>query len=125
MRQKDSASYFVEVQDDLHTNTRFRDPNAALSDFNSSLLAVERETQLKLGLIYMGRQAPGGNNIIDGLLRFQQQRGNVELIGFINGVEGLMAEKYEVMTRETFACYNNLGGYDYIGRGSDSLRTEQ
>ena len=70
MRQKDSASYFVEVQDDLHTNTRFRDPNAALSDFNSSLLAVERETQLKLGLIYMGRQAPGGNNIIDGLLRF-------------------------------------------------------
>ena len=50
----------------------------------------------------MGRQAPGGNNIIDGLLRFQDQRGNVELVGFMNGVEGLMSEDCEVMTRETF-----------------------
>lgn len=36
-----------------------------------------------------------------------------------------MAEDCEVMTRETFANFNNLGGYDYIGRGSDSLRTQE
>jgi 6-phosphofructokinase len=49
----------------------------------------------------------------------------VELLGFMNGLEGLMASDAEVMTRETFASYNNLGGYDYIGRGSDSLRTDE
>ena len=73
----------------------------------------------------MGRQAPGGNNIVDGLLRFQAQRENVELIGFINGVDGLMKDQFEVMTRENFANYVNLGGYDYIGRGADELRTDE
>jgi len=38
----------------------------------------------------MGRQAPGANNVVDGLIRFAEKRGNVELIGFINGVEGLI-----------------------------------
>jgi len=73
----------------------------------------------------MGRQAPGGNNVVDGLLRYQAQRQNVELIGFINGVDGLMANDYEVMTKENFANYINLGGYDYIGRGADEIRTPQ
>jgi 6-phosphofructokinase len=36
-----------------------------------------------------------------------------------------MANDYEVMTRETFANYINLGGYDYIGRGADELRTDE
>jgi len=73
----------------------------------------------------MGRQAPGGNNVVDGLLRYQAQRSNVELIGFINGADGLVSNDYEVMTRENFSNYVNLGGYDYIGRGKDELRTEE
>ena len=36
-----------------------------------------------------------------------------------------MNNDYEVMTRETFKNYVNLGGYDYIGRGADELRTQQ
>ena len=73
----------------------------------------------------MGRQAPGGNNVVDGLLRYQAQRSNVELIGFINGADGLVNNDYETMTRENFANYVNLGGYDYIGRGKDELRTDE
>ena len=72
----------------------------------------------------MGKQSPGGQNVIDGLLRFQAQRKNVELIGFINGVTGLLSSDYESMSSETFKNFVNLGGYDYIGRGPDSLRTE-
>ena len=72
----------------------------------------------------MGRQAPGANNVVDGLLRFAQHNNNVELIGFINGVNGIMQRDYVRMTRETFKNYVNLGGIDYIGRGRDSLRTE-
>jgi len=73
----------------------------------------------------MGRQAPGGNNVVDGLLRYQALRPNVELIGFINGADGLISNDHEVMTRENFANYVNLGGYDYIGRGADEIRTEE
>lgn len=73
----------------------------------------------------MGRQAPGANNVVDGLLRYSAQKSDVELVGFINGVEGLMNEKYVKMTRETFKNYVNLGGIDYIGRGPDQLRSSE
>jgi len=43
----------------------------------------------------------------------------------MNGVDGLMKDQFEVMTRENFANYVNLGGYDYIGRGADELRTDE
>lgn len=73
----------------------------------------------------MGRQAPGVNNVIDGLLRFQAQQPHVELVGFMNGVTGLMEMDYVKITRETFQNYVNLGGIDYIGRGPDQLRTPE
>jgi diphosphate--fructose-6-phosphate 1-phosphotransferase len=72
----------------------------------------------------MGRQAPGGNNVIDGLIRYQSQRHNVGIFGFVNGVDGLLNNEYEVITKDNFKNYVNLGGYDYIGRGADELRTE-
>lgn len=73
------------------TNVHFEDTsNAELNDFNSRMLSVDRSTPQKIGLVYMGRQAPGGNNVVDGLLRYAAQRGNVELIGFIGGVDGLL-----------------------------------
>jgi len=72
----------------------------------------------------MGRQAPGGNNVIDGLIRYQSQRQNVGIFGFVNGVDGLLNNEYEVITKDNFKNYVNLGGYDYIGRGADELRTE-
>lgn len=80
--------------------------------------------KLRIGLVYLGRQAPGANNVVDGLLRFKAQRGDVELVGFINGVEGIYKEEFVEMTKESFSLYANLGGIDYIGRGTDQLRTE-
>jgi len=118
------ANYFVEVQDDLLTNTKFAAEQSELHEFNTKMLSVDKSRAQKIGLVYMGRQAPGGNNIVDGLLRFQAQRENVELIGFINGVDGLLANDHVQMTRENFANYVNLGGYDYIGRGADELRSD-
>lgn len=73
----------------------------------------------------MGRQAPGANNVVDGLIRFAEKRGNVDLIGFINGVEGLVKGQHVTMTKESFKNYANLGGIDYIGRGPDELRTQE
>ena len=125
LKTQTNANYFVEVQDDLLTNTVYADNNAELTEFNRKMLSMDKNVPQKIGLVYMGRQAPGGNNVVDGLLRYQAQRQNVELIGFINGVDGLMANDYEVMTRENFANFVNLGGYDYIGRGADEIRTPE
>lgn len=36
-----------------------------------------------------------------------------------------MNNESAVMTRESFSNYINLGGYDYIGRGPDELRTAE
>ena len=118
------AQYFVEAQDHLLTNQTFKLDNAELSNFNQKLLNSDSSKKLRIGLIYLGRQAPGANNVVDGLLRFQAQRTNLELIGFINGVEGLYKEDFVQMTKESFSLYVNLGGIDYIGRGTDQLRTE-
>ena len=118
------ATYFVEAQDHLLTNKTFKSEDAELFKFNQELLQVDSSEKLRIGLIYLGRQAPGANNVVDGLLRFQAQRKNVELIGFINGVEGLYKEDFVEMTKESFSLYVNLGGIDYIGRGTDQLRTD-
>jgi len=125
LREEPSASYFVEIQDKLLTNMRFRQPDETLSKINTDLLNVDQESSQKIGVVFMGRQAPGGNNVIDGLLRFKAQRKNVSIVGFMGGVEGLLVSDAIELTAESFQNYNNLGGYDYIGRGKDALRTQQ
>lgn len=71
LKTKDSANYFVEIQDDLLTNTRFTDPtDTELTAFNERMLSVDKQAPQKIGLVFMGRQAPGGNNVVDGLLRY-------------------------------------------------------
>ena len=124
LKSHQPGNYFVEVQDRLVANTTYREKNE-ITRFNDQLQDVNHELPLKIGLVYMGRQAPGVNNVIDGLIRFQEkQKQKVELLGFINGVQGLMSADYEIMTRETFKNYVNLGGIDYIGRGADEIRSE-
>lgn len=61
--------------------------------------------------------------MIDGLLRYQSARKNVELVGFVNGLEGLLNEHIAAIDEETFKPFRNLGGYDYLSRSHDYLRT--
>jgi 6-phosphofructokinase len=44
---------------------------------------------LNIGIVFNGRQAPGGNNVVDGLLKFCSHS-NSKLIGFIGGTLGLL-----------------------------------
>ncbi len=125
LTQQPSASYFVEAQDRLLTNKTFKAEDEQLTQLNEQLLNVDREAPLKIGVVYLGRQAPGANNVVDGLLRFQAKRSNVSLVGFINGVEGLLAENFQQLEQDDFKHYRNLGGIDYIGRGKDELRSSE
>jgi 6-phosphofructokinase len=79
----------------------------------------------KLAVLLLGNSAPGGNNIIDGLLKFQLNRKSVQIVGYINGVIGMENDKIHTITEESFAPYRNLGGYDYLGRSSEALEPEQ
>jgi hypothetical protein len=36
-----------------------------------------------------------------------------------------MDKKYAEFTAEQFTGYRNLGGYDFLGRGVDSLRSDE
>ena len=39
--------------------------------------------------MFSGKQAPGSNNVVDGLLRFQKKNPETEVFGFIGGTTGL------------------------------------
>lgn len=121
-----SAQYFVEIHDELLTNYRYLNEfDDDVNEINREIYTTDKDRHLKIGLVFMGKQAPGGQNVVDGLLRFQAQRGNVELIGFLEGVAGLFAQNHITVTREAYANFHNLGGYDYLGRGADSLREKE
>lgn len=108
----------MEIHDELLTNYRYyNEIDDDVNEFNRDLITKEKDENLKIGLVFMGKQSPGGQNVVDGLLRYKEKRGNVELIGFKDGVRGLFEQRYIQIQRETYANFNNLGGYDYLGRG--------
>lgn len=47
----------------------------------------------------------------------------MKLYGIVDGINGLMEGKTIEITEETFIPFRNLGGYDYLGRSHDILRT--
>jgi 6-phosphofructokinase len=83
--------------------------------------------KLRIGVVYNGRQSPGGNNIVNGLLEFKKHNNNsnITLIGFRNGTVGMFQEDYIEITEENFMLYKNHGGYDYLGRSVDKIRTNE
>ena len=78
----------------------------------------------KICIFYCGNASPGGNNIIDGLLKFQQQKKGLEILGILTGADGIEKESLIKITEESFAPYRNLGGYDYLGKSKDQLSDE-
>ena len=123
LSKETNASYFVEAQNSLLINKTFKVDDEDLHKLNEDLLNVDSDVAQKIGVVYLGRQAPGANNVIDGLIRFQSKRKDVTLVGFINGVEGLLSENYQTLEQSDFKHYRNLGGIDYIGRSRDELRS--
>lgn len=75
----------------------------------------------KICILFCGNASPGGNNVIDGLLKFQLQKKGLEVYGYMNGSTGIMDKTLIKITEDSFAPYRNLGGYDYLGKSSDQL----
>ncbi|KAL8218358.1 hypothetical protein R6Q57_021731 [Mikania cordata] len=81
---------------------------------------------IKVGLVFCGRQSPGGHNVVWGLheaLKIHNPKST--LLGFLGGTEGLFAQKTLVITDDVLSTYRNQGGYDLLGRTKDQIRTQE
>ncbi|XP_047976132.1 pyrophosphate--fructose 6-phosphate 1-phosphotransferase subunit alpha-like [Salvia hispanica] len=81
---------------------------------------------VRVGVVFCGRQSPGGHNVIWGLFdSLKVHNPKSVLLGFLGGSEGLFAQKTLEMSDEILATYKNQGGYDLLGRTKDQIRTTE
>ena len=80
------------------------------------------KSQMNVGVILSGGQAPGGHNVIcglfDGLKALNPEN---KLYGFLGGPSGLIDGKYQELTAKIIDEYRNTGGFDIIGSGRTKL----
>ncbi|XP_068634982.1 pyrophosphate--fructose 6-phosphate 1-phosphotransferase subunit alpha-like [Aristolochia californica] len=83
-------------------------------------------TAMRVGVVFCGRQSPGGHNIICGLYdAMKSHNSKSTLIGFCGGTEGLFSQKSIEITEDMVSTYRNQGGYDMLGRTKDQIRTTE
>ncbi|XP_014521096.1 pyrophosphate--fructose 6-phosphate 1-phosphotransferase subunit alpha [Vigna radiata var. radiata] len=81
---------------------------------------------IRVGVVFCGRQSPGGHNVIWGLHNaLKIHNPNSVLLGFLGGSEGLFAQKTLEITDTVLSTYKNQGGYDLLGRTKDQIRTTE
>ncbi|XP_062029731.1 pyrophosphate--fructose 6-phosphate 1-phosphotransferase subunit alpha [Rosa rugosa] len=87
---------------------------------------ITEHPAMRVGIVFCGRQSPGGHNVIWGLLKaLKIHNPKSTLIGFLGGSEGLFAQKTLEITDDVLATYKNQGGYDLLGRTRDQIRTKE
>nr|CAB3480754.1 unnamed protein product [Digitaria exilis]CAB3504653.1 unnamed protein product [Digitaria exilis] len=86
--------------------------------------AVEERAPIRMGVVFSGRQSPGGHNVVWGLHdAIKAYNPKSVLYGFVGGTEGLFSNKTLEITDDVLASYKNQGGFDLLGRSIDQIRT--
>ncbi|OVA01037.1 Phosphofructokinase domain [Macleaya cordata] len=87
---------------------------------------ITEHPAIRVGVVFCGRQSPGGHNVVWGLLNaVKTHNPNSTLLGFLGGSEGLFAQKTLEITDDVLSTYKNQGGYDMLGRTKDQIRTTE
>ncbi|KAJ8762375.1 hypothetical protein K2173_007533 [Erythroxylum novogranatense] len=87
---------------------------------------ITEHPTIRVGVVFCGRQSPGGHNVIWGLYNaLKLHNPSNTLLGFLGGSEGLFAQKTLEITDEILVSYKNQGGYDLLGRTKDQIRTTE
>lgn len=77
---------------------------------------------LKVGVVLSGGQAPGGHNVISGLLDALKKMNPESLLyGFLGGPKGIIENSHVLLDEEKLAPYRNQGGFDLIGSGRTKI----
>ncbi|CAN6173892.1 unnamed protein product [Urochloa humidicola] len=100
----------------------FLEPNSMASDAQ----VIKQHPPIRVGVLFSGRQSPGGHNVIWGIYDAMKARNphNI-LLGFVGGTEGLFAKKAMEITDDVLSSYKNQGGFDLLGRTVDQIRTKE
>jgi len=81
---------------------------------------------LRVGALFSGGPAPGGHNVLAGLLdAVERIHSDARLFGFLDGPAGIIAGRHKELTRELLAAYRNQGGFDCIGTGRTKIETQE
>ncbi|CAO2817436.1 unnamed protein product [Amaranthus hypochondriacus] len=87
---------------------------------------ITEHPTIRVGIVFSGRQSPGGHNVIWGLYNaLKIHNPHNVLLGFLGGTEGLFAQKTLEITDDILSTYKNQGGYDLLGRTKDQIRTNE
>lgn len=78
---------------------------------------------VRVAVLFAGRQASGGHNIIWGLHEYLKGTGS-KVLGVVGGTVGLFEQSTVEITDDLLDAYRNQGGFDLLGRSRDSIRTE-
>lgn len=81
---------------------------------------------VKVGVVLSGGQAPGGHNVIAGLLDgLKKANAKNKLYGFLGGPGGILENQYKEITPALMKDYRNTGGFDLIQSGRTKIETAE
>lgn len=142
--QQARAAYLPKVPNVLHGAVRIKEGKPTQSVDNQKEIRTlfpntygmpiiefeecdsEEVERMNVGVMLSGGQAPGGHNVIIGLLEtIKKLNPENRLYGFILGPDGFLEHKYIEITEEFANEYRNTGGFDMIGSGRTKLDKEE
>ena len=95
-------------------------------NFKSGKNVAVTKKVVKVGVVLSGGQAPGGHNVIFGLLEgLKSANKKNKLIGFLGGPSGILDNKTMEITDKVIANYKNTGGFDMIQSGRTKIETPE
>jgi len=129
----DKASSLVAFSEDsnfVNANDQIKDlfPYTSNHQILSFKATDDQRTgpSLRVGVVLSGGQAPGGHNVIAGLYdALKKIHPDSILIGFCDGVAGIIQNKTIEITAPLLSLYRNQGGFDIIGSGRTKIETEE
>ena len=81
---------------------------------------------VRIGVVLSGGQAPGGHNVIGGLLDgLKKANSKNKLFGFLGGPSGIVDNKLIEITPALMQEYRNTGGFDLIQSGRTKIETDE
>ena len=78
------------------------------------------DKRITVGVVFCGRQTPGGHNVVAGLYDYLNAAGS-SLLGFVGGIQGLYKQQTVPITDDLLANYRNQGGLDLLGRSHENF----
>lgn len=94
--------------------------------FGKGANAAVTKKPVTVAVVLSGGQAPGGHNIIAGLLDgLKKANSKNKLYGFLGGPSGVLDCNFKEITPALIAEYRNTGGFDLIQSGRTKIESDE